>query len=88
MVPELYCLAHLSFLALPEEIQKGLVLTTISMKTKLLALLTAILSLSTLSSCMTTPSRSDDDSPHVRRTLGGYHGGGQGGGFGGNFGGF
>lgn len=58
------------------------------MKTKLLALLTALLSLSTLTSCMTTPSGSDEDGPRVRRNLGGYRGGGQGGGFGGNYGGF
>jgi hypothetical protein len=59
------------------------------MKTKLLALLTAILSLSTFSSCADSSySGSDEDGPRVRRTLGGYRGGGQGGGFGGNFGGF
>jgi len=59
------------------------------MKTKLLALLTAILSLGTFSSCVdSSSSSSDDDGPRVHRSLGGYRGGGQGGGFGGNFGGF
>ncbi len=59
------------------------------MKTKLLALLAAILTLSSLSSCSGygPPYRSGYDGPR-RTSLGGYRGGGAGGGFGGNFGGF
>ncbi|MCF7785281.1 MAG: hypothetical protein K9N47_04120 [Prosthecobacter sp.] len=72
------------------------------MKTKLLVLFAAILTISSLSSCIAPYGygRSHRGSSyhrsssyhggyhHNRGTVGGYRGGGNGGGFGGNFGGF
>ncbi len=69
------------------------------MKTKLLILLTAILTLGTFSSCYAPYGYgSSYRRPHYRSgyarhygnnaTMGGYRGGGSGGGFGGSFGGF
>ncbi len=67
------------------------------MKTKLLVLCTAILTLSSLSSCIVPynsgrsyrrPSHHSSYGHHHRGSVGGYRGGGNGGGFGGNFGGF
>ena len=65
------------------------------MKTKLLGLFAAILSLSALSSCNAPYDNgsSSDNGGYSRQygnnaTLGGYRGGGGGGGFGGGYGGF
>lgn len=64
-----------------------------AMKTKLLLLLTAGLTLASLSSC-NAPYYGGGSRPYNRRSpgsgsnLGGYRGGGAGGGFGGSFGGF
>ena len=66
------------------------------MKTKLLVLFTAILTLSSFSSCVVPYNNGryhhrhsyHGGYGHHRGSVGGYRGGGNGGGFGGNFGGF